>query len=579
MMDRTFFGGMLRAAAVAAMATIVLAGCRTTKEVPGDPFAPTDGPGLVKLGPGDTMPDVTAAYARKTFYLERAANESIGWFQKPSSKQWFPFRNQGTNEEVCTHEQAAASVVAFRELLKNSSDATQFSQRFFEMFDVWQSVGYTADREVLFTGYYSPIFKASREADERFKYPLYTRPADLVSDPATGQPLGRRLADGSTQPWPSRAEIESSGMLKGTELVYVESNLDAYIIHVNGSAKLIMPDNSVMYIGYAGKTDRPYFGLGGALVEAGAIPKNQLSLSSIRRLYKTNPALIDEYILKNESYVFFTEYPTDRWPAGSLGTRVNEDASIATDKTIFPRGGLVMVDTRANTFTRGLVEYKNFMFDQDTGGAIRAAGRADLYMGNGAAAELLAGGQVANGKMYYFFLKPEFVAQYPLPEPAKAQVKALQTKPAPTKPASAAEGTKPAAATAAVGDESKESTAPRPALHGAPPGARRCVSPWCQAPDVTCQTERFGIVHAEAVADDPVTNRVRAVGSRLVPGWCLAPPGGSSGGRVRRRAMPRCACRPTRRPTCGRTPWGTPALSRMAPAPPRTRARSASHRA
>ena len=76
-----------------------------------------------------------------------------------------------------------------------------------------------------------------------------------------------------------------------------------------------------------------------------------------------------------------------------------------------------MVDTRANTFTRGLVEYKNFMFDQDTGGAIRAAGRADLYMGTGQAAELLAGGQYANGLMYYFFLKPEFVAQYPLPVP------------------------------------------------------------------------------------------------------------------------------------------------------------------
>ena len=98
---------------------------------------------------------------------------------------------------------------------------------------------------------------------------------------------------------------------------------------------------------------------------------------------------------------------------------MNEDASIATDKSIFPRGGLVMVDTRANTFTRGLVEYKNFMLDQDTGGAIRAAGRADLYMGTGAAAELLAGGQYATGKMYYFFLKPEHVAKYPLPEPAK----------------------------------------------------------------------------------------------------------------------------------------------------------------
>ena len=419
MMDRTFLGGMLRAAAVAAMATIVLAGCRTTKEVPGDPFAPTDGPGLVKLGPGDPMPDVSAAYARKTFYLERAANESIGWFQKPSSKQWFPFKNQGTAEEVCTHEQAAASVVAFRELLASSSDASTFSRRFFEMFDVWQSVGYTADREVLFTGYYSPIFKASREADDRFKYPLYTRPADLVSDPATGQPLGRRLADGSTQPWPSRAEIESSGMLKGTELVYLENPLDVYIVQVNGSAKLIMPDSSVMYIGYAGKTDGQYVGLGKSMMEEGLIPKNQLSLSAIRRFYKTNPAAVDELINRNNSYVFFQEYDKGAWPAGSLGTRVNEDASIATDKSIFPRGGLVMVDTRANTFTRGLIEYKNFMLDQDTGGAIRAAGRADLYMGAGAAAELLAGGQYATGKMYYFFLKPEFVSRYPLPEAMK----------------------------------------------------------------------------------------------------------------------------------------------------------------
>jgi len=455
MMDRTFLGGMLRAAAVAAMATIVLAGCRTNKEVPGDPFQPTDGPALVKLGPGDTMPDVTAAYARKSFYLERAADESIGWFQKPSSKQWFPFKNQGTAEEVCTHDQAAASVVAFRDLMMNSPNAQEFSARFFEMFDVWQSVGYTKDRDVMFTGYYSPIFHASREATDRFRFPLYTRPADLVSDPVTGQPLGRKMADGSTQPWPTRAEIESSGMLKGTELVYVESNLDAYIIHVNGSAKLIMPDNSVMYIGYAGKTDRPYFGLGAALVEAGAIPKNQLSLSSIRRLYKTQPETVDQYIEKNESYVFFTEYPNDRWPAGSLGTRVNEDATIATDKTIFPRGGLVMVDTRANTFTRGLVEYKNFMFDQDTGGAIRAAGRADLYMGNGAAAELLAGGQVANGKMYYFFLKPEFIAQYPLPEPKK-KAAAAPVAAAPAKDGAANLAPKKAVKTAAVGETNEK---------------------------------------------------------------------------------------------------------------------------
>jgi membrane-bound lytic murein transglycosylase A len=420
MQDRISLRGALRAAAIVSAALITLAGCRTQQEVPVSADRPTDGPALVRVRPGEPMPDVESAFNRRTFYLDRSIDESVGWFQKPSSKQWFPFRNQGTNEEICTHDQAAASVLAFKDLLATSSGAAEFREKFLAMFDVWQSVGYNEARDVLFTGYFSPTFNASRTADARFRHALYTRPADLVTDPNTGQPLGRRMADGSTKPWPARAEIESSGMLAGTELVYLESSLDVYIVQVNGSAKLIMPDNSVMYVGYAGKTDRPYFGLGRAMVEAGLIPSNQLSLSAIRRAYKKDPGAIDELIKKNESYVFFTEYAGDRWPAGSLGTRVNEDASIATDKSIFPRGGIVMVDTRANTFTRGLVEYKNFMLDQDTGGAIRAAGRADLYMGTGAAAELLAGGQYANGKMFYFFLKPEHVSQYPLPEAKKA---------------------------------------------------------------------------------------------------------------------------------------------------------------
>lgn len=419
MQDRSIFGGALRAAAIAATMLITLAGCRTQQEIPTDANNPTDGPALIRLGPDDPKPDVAAAFSRRDFYLNRSVEESIGWFQKPSSTQWFPFRNQGTGEQICTHEQAAASVLAFKELLSTSSSADEFKSRFLELFDVWQSVGYNQNRDVLFTGYFSPTFKASRSPDGRFRHALYTRPADLVSDPTTGQPLGRRMADGSLAKWPGRAEIESSGMLKGTELVYLENPLDVYIVQVNGSAKLEMPDESVMYVGYAGKTDGAYVGLGKSMMDEGILKKSELSLAAIRRYYKTNPAVVNDLINRNNSYVFFQEYPRDAWPAGSLGTRVNENASIATDKTIFPRGGLVMVDTRANTFTRGLIEYKNFMLDQDTGGAIRAAGRADLYMGAGAAAELLAGGQYATGKMFYFFLKPEHVSKYPLPVPMK----------------------------------------------------------------------------------------------------------------------------------------------------------------
>jgi membrane-bound lytic murein transglycosylase A len=55
---------------------------------------------------------------------------------------------------------------------------------------------------------------------------------------------------------------------------------------------------------------------------------------------------------------------------------------------------------------------ERFMLDQDTGGAIRAAGRADIYMGIGPDAGQLAGHQFAEGKMYYLLLKPERVQEW-----------------------------------------------------------------------------------------------------------------------------------------------------------------------
>jgi membrane-bound lytic murein transglycosylase A len=71
-----------------------------------------------------------------------------------------------------------------------------------------------------------------------------------------------------------------------------------------------------------------------------------------------------------------------------------------------------LVDTQAVTLTMGRKRFLRFMLDQDTGGAIRAPGRGDIFMGIGGTAEILAGGQYAEGRLYYFFLKPEFVSQY-----------------------------------------------------------------------------------------------------------------------------------------------------------------------
>jgi len=351
----------------------------------------------------NNWPDVSAAWESRDLFLQDAINNSIRWFDAPSSKQWFP-------KEGITHEQAKQSIIAFGEALRNAPTKQAFINTLQNKFDMYQSVGYDGNGTVLFTGYYAPDFKASRFRTSEFTAPLYTRPTSLVTDPATGTPQGRKNTDGTTSQWPAREELIASGMLDGTELVWVKDELDAYIIHVNGSARLRMTDGTLMFIGYAGKTDRPYTGLGHLIVDAGLLPADQLSLRAIRRAYDKNPTQITNLINKNESFVFFQEYDGGNWPSGSLGVPVTPERSVATDKNIFPRGGVIFVETTTRSLSGQRKPFTQFMTDQDTGGAIRAPGRTDLYMGVGAIAGIKAGGQYNEGNLYYFFLKPEAIA-------------------------------------------------------------------------------------------------------------------------------------------------------------------------
>jgi membrane-bound lytic murein transglycosylase A len=406
------------------LVTVVVAGCAQEKVVD-EPVVRT-GPDYSRpLPPGEKalrlvrdpsrMPDLGAAFRNSDVFLLESIDQSIRWFNAPSSRQFFPFVLTKEGHEV-THEQAQASVKAFGQLIESAANETDFLERVKRKFNVFESYGYNGEGIVLYTGYYSPIFQASRERTSRFSAPLYRRPADLVTHPVTGEPQGRKLDDGRIVPYPTRREIEQSRMFEGNELVWVEDDLTAFIIHVNGSAKLRMTDGSVMYIGYGGKTDRPYYGLGRAILDEGILRPDELSLPAIRRFYRQNPDKVRELMFRNESYVFFTEYDGGNWPAGSLGVPVTRESSLATDKRIYPRGGVVMVDTHAVTFSQGQRKFQRFMLDQDTGGAIQAPGRADLFMGIGPDAEILAGGQYAEGRLYYLFLKPEFVDEF-LPAP------------------------------------------------------------------------------------------------------------------------------------------------------------------
>lgn len=396
-----------------------LGGCKSHNATIIDPLnedvdAQAPGWGLHKLDPKD-YPDMRAAFMDRAG-LERAIDKSLQYLGAASSLRVFP---SGLPGDTITHDQIAASLVDFKNLLHTLRSPDEFQQNLLSRYDVYESIGYNNKGDVWFTGYFTPIYYGSRVATDQFKYPVYRCPPDLVRDPITGDILGRRMSDGTLQPYPTRQELTQSGQLRGLELLYLKDPMEAYIIQVQGSAKVILPDGTAAIIGYDGKNGRDYRGLGSELVKDGKIDKKHLSLPAVLRYFQSHPEERDGYIMRNDSFAFLKEYPVTEWPSGSLGVQVTAGRSLATDKKIFPRASLTFVDVATATPDgNGTAPYNGFMLDQDTGGAIKAPGRADMYMGIGAEAGMQAGRQFAKGKLYYVFLKPELVGQVPMQHPA-----------------------------------------------------------------------------------------------------------------------------------------------------------------
>jgi len=361
---------------------------------------PPGAPALVKITDPYEIPDFTLACLDLDDLKEAVAN-SINYMKKPSSKAFFPVQD-------ITHDRALASLKLFAELLDSGLTGEALNQAVREKFDVYMSVGWDGRGTVLFTGYYTPIFDGSFEPTDKFKYPLYKQPPDLVKS-STGEIRGRRMPDGTIRPYPPRAVIENAGMLRGNELVWLADPFEAYIAHVQGSAKVRLPDGKLTTVGYAANNGHEYKSVAEELVKDGRISRSQMSLSAMIDYFKNHIDQVTTYTQRNPRFVFFrTEQGP---PRGSLNEPVTRLRTIATDKSIFPRACLAFIATRLPQLADGRIVnrvYSGFALDQDTGGAIRAPGRCDVYMGTGDIAGQLAGRTYQEGKLYYLIAKQQY---------------------------------------------------------------------------------------------------------------------------------------------------------------------------
>ena len=184
-----------------------------------------------------------------------------------------------------------------------------------------------------------------------------------------------------------------------------------------------MTDGSTLFVGFAGTNGHEYTSIGRRLAAEGKLDKNRISLATIRAHFKQNPQELQSYISRNDRFVFFKEYDGKNWPAGSLGFKATPRHTLATDKDVFPRGVVTLVNTQSFDDAGRQAPFNQFMLDQDTGGAIRAAGRADIYYGVGPRAEWFAGRQNAEGRLFYFLLKDDRIAYW------SQQLQAERTQP------------------------------------------------------------------------------------------------------------------------------------------------------
>ncbi|MBU7585277.1 MAG: MltA domain-containing protein [Nostoc sp. TH1S01] len=300
-----------------------------------------------------------------------------------------------------TRDRVIKSLKRFRELLLKSQSANELHQAIEREFVYYQSVGKDQKGTVLFTAYYEPLYLASRLPTAEFRYPVYRLPSDFNSWP---------------QPHPTRLELEGAdglqgtkGKLRGLELFWFRDRLEPYMIQIQGSARLQLTDKTQTTIGYAGNTAYNYKSIGRELANDGKLPLQGMTMPIILDYFQQHPSELNIYIPRDPSFVFFQE--NHGAPAqGSINVPLTSERSIATDKSLMPPGALALIRA-AFPFVQanGAMEHQivsRYVLDQDTGGAIRGAGRVDYFLGTGKIAGERAGVTVSNGQLYYMLLKP-----------------------------------------------------------------------------------------------------------------------------------------------------------------------------
>ena len=363
-----------------------------------DPYKP-----LHLVSPPSSLPDdldrasLLSVMERQRHYLENLPQEktvSFGSYQ--ISNSWLL--------------SSLTDLLAFIRQDPSSKDLEQFLSDNYVFF---QAGGRNSNwsRDMLVTGYYEPLFKGSLNRKAPYLTPLYRRPTSLAHKVASNgnKQVGRYDEANTFTTFWTRKEIETQHLLDGDAIVYLEDPFDAYLLHVQGSGKIALPDGSIRSIGFAGTNGLEYKSIGKLLVDQKIMKLKDVNIPAIRKYLEENPDELIPLLHQNPRYIFF-QWGDNNGPKGSSAEPLTPGRSIAIDPQSLPTGTIAYLQSEKPKLGRkqeisSWQPMHRLVFPQDSGSAIKGTGRVDIFWGNGSYAEIAANHMKHPGQLYFLVKK------------------------------------------------------------------------------------------------------------------------------------------------------------------------------
>ena len=340
-------------------------------------------------------PQILSDKMPKTYLVKEKFSSLPSWEDENYDKALKSFINS------CKTKKTKKLYGALCQKAKQTKDAKIFLQDNFTPFKISSK---NAKDIGLLTGYYEAQLYGSLNKTKKFKYPIYNTPKDLVSVNLSsiypklkhfrlrGRVVGNKLI-----PYYKRSEFDK---IDADVICYTDSKIDLFFLEIQGSGRVILDNNKTIFVSYDNQNGHKYRAIGRYLIDIEAIKKEDISLQSIHKWLEENPSRVDEVLNYNNSLVFFTKSNT---PAtGALGIELTPNRSVAIDHHYIPLGAMLYLDAKVDN-----VQTSQIVLAQDTGGAIKGAVRADLFLGYGDKALQKAGKLKSKLKLWILLPKKE----------------------------------------------------------------------------------------------------------------------------------------------------------------------------